>query len=528
MTQSVQSARAAGRVSLAVFLSRILGLVRDQVFAKLFGVGLYNDAWLVAFRIPNLLRDLFAEGALSSAFVPTFTNFLHKKGKSEAWLLANLVLCWMIIILGGLTLVFLIFSEYFVYLLAAGFADSPEKLEVTSVLLKILSPFLMLIGMASVAMGILNTMNYFFIPSLAPAIFNVMVILSGFFLVPQFEEWGLVPIYAMAVGAVAGGFLQCCMQVPFLWKLGYRFQFKVRLNHEGIRKIISLLAPAVVGVGAVQLNILVNTQIASFLQENGPVSWLSYAFRILYLPIGLFGLAMGVVNLREVSKFAALEDWEEVKKTVANSIKLVALMSIPSMVGLIILAVPIVRVLFERGNFTSSDTEHTAYALIFYALGLFTYSCNKIYIPTFYALEDTRTPVRISLIAVGTNLIVNLILVFAILPLEYRYVGLAFGTTLSISLSNILLMRGLKHRLGSFERYRVPPMIIKLMVAAVFMGIVVYGLDQFFNRMWQEKEFMQELVSLISCIAVGIIAYFSCCGLLRVREISYFFKLIRR
>ena len=268
MTQSVQSARAAGRVSLAVFLSRILGLVRDQVFAKLFGVGLYNDAWLVAFRIPNLLRDLFAEGALSSAFVPTFTNFLHKKGKSEAWLLANLVLCWIIIILGGLTLVFLIFSEYFVYLLAAGFADSPEKLEVTSVLLKILSPFLMLIGMASVAMGILNTMNYFFIPSLAPAIFNVMVILAGFFLVPQFEEWGLVPIYAMAVGAVAGGFLQCCMQVPFLWKLGYRFQFKVRLNHEGIRKIISLLAPAIVGVGAVQLNILVNTQIASLLSKS--------------------------------------------------------------------------------------------------------------------------------------------------------------------------------------------------------------------------------------------------------------------
>ena len=528
MAQPAQSTRAAGKVSLAVFLSRILGLVRDQVFAKLFGAGLYNDAWLVAFRIPNLLRDLFAEGALSSAFVPTFTDFLHRKGRSEAWLLANLVLCWMIIILGGVTLIFLIFSKYFVYLLAAGFADSPEKLEVTSVLLKILSPFLMLIGIASVAMGILNTLNHFFIPALAPAVFNVMVILSGLFLVPQFKEWGIVPVYAMAVGAVAGGFLQCCIQLRLMWKLGYRFQFRIGLNHEGVRRIATLLAPAVVGVSALQFNILVNTQIASFLQENGPVSWLSYAFRILYLPIGLFGVAMGVVNLREVSVFAAQENWGELKETVANSIKLVALMSIPSTVGLIVLAVPIVRVLFERGGFTSSDTQYTAYALIFYSLGLFAYSCNKIYIPTFYALADTRTPVRISVIAVISNLVINLVLVFAILPPEYRYVGLAFGTALSVSLSNVLLIRGLKLRLGSFQRHRVPSMVVKSVAAAAVMGGTVYGLDRVFYRVWEVKGLVQELVALTACISAGILVYFGCCELLRVREVRYLFRLAKR
>lgn len=525
MAQAARSARAAGKVSIAVFVSRILGLVRDQVFAKLFGAGLYNDAWLVAFRIPNLLRDLFAEGALSAAFVPTFTDFLHKKGRTEAWILANLVLSALLVLLGGLALALSIFSESFVYLLAAGFADVPGKVEITADLLKILSPFLMLIAMASVGMAILNTLNHFFIPALAPALFNLALIGAGFFLVPQFEQWGILPIHAMGVGGLVGGLLQYGMQLPLMRQHGYRFRFHIDLAHEGVRRIARLIAPAILGVSAVQINVLVNTQIASFLQDNGPVSWLSYAFRIIYLPIGLFGVAVGVVNLRDVSLLATQEKWEELKETVANSIKLISLLAIPSAVGLMVLAVPIVHVLFERGGFTPADTLYTAYAVIFYSLGLFAYSCLKVYVPTFYALDDTRTPVRISMMAVVSNLFFNLILVFFILPAEYAYVGLAFGTALSVTLSSIWLARSLQSRLGSLQDYRVIPTFLKTVAAAVVMGLAVYFLNRFFEGFWMEMDLWQELVALISCILMGMAVYFGCCLLLRVEETHH---LIRR
>ncbi|MDA2933211.1 murein biosynthesis integral membrane protein MurJ [Acidobacteria bacterium AH-259-D05] len=527
MAQPVQSARAVGKVSLAVFLSRILGLVRDQVFAKLFGAGLYNDAWLVAFRIPNLFRDLFAEGALSAAFVPTFTEFLHKKGIQQAWVLANLILSGLLVLLGGFALVLPMVSRLFVYLLAAGFAEVPGKVEITANLLKILSPFLMLVAMASVGMAILNTLNHFFLPALAPALFNVAVILSGLFLAPQFERWEILPIYAMGVGALLGGLLQCAIQLPLMRRHGYRFRFHLDLGHEGVRRIARLIAPAIVGVGAVQINVLINTQIASFLQENGPVSWLSYAFRIIYLPIGLFGVSVGVVNLREVSILAAQENWEELRETVANSIKLVSIMAVPSSVGLMVLAIPIVDVIFERGGFTPNDTLFTAYAVMGYSLGLFAYSCMKVYVPTFYALNDTRTPVRISMIAVFTNLVINLILVFWILPQEYRYVGLALGTALSVTLSHILLAKSFRQKLGSLQGYEVISTFSKTVVAAGVMGLIVYFLNRFFQEWWGEMNSWQELMALTGSILVGAVVYFGCCWLMRIQEIRYLFNRLK-
>ncbi len=527
MAQPAQSARAAGKVSIAVFLSRVLGLVRDQVFANLFGAGLYNDAWLVAFRIPNLLRDLFAEGALSAALVPTFTEYLHKKGRAEAWVLANSVLSVLLVLLGGFALLLPFIAEPFVYLLAAGFAEVPGKVEITSNLIRILSPFLMLVAMASVGMAILNTFNHFFVPALAPALFNVAVIGSGFFLAPQFERWGILPIYAMGVGALLGGVLQYLVQLPLMRQHGYRFTFRVLLRHEGVRKVGRLIAPAIVGVSAVQINVLVNTQIASFLQENGPVSWLSYAFRIIYLPIGLFGVAVGVVNLREVSIFAARENWEELKETVANSIKLISIMAVPSSVGLIVLAIPVVEVLFERGGFTSTDTLHTGYAVICYSLGLFAYSCMKVYVPTFYALNDTRTPVRISLVAVLSNLVINLILVFFVLPEGYRFVGLALGTALSVTLSYILLARSFRQKMGSLQAYRVVPTFLKTVLAATVMGLLVLFLNRYFHSLWEEMNLWQELISLLGCILAGIISYFGCCHLMRVEETRFLFGWVK-
>ncbi len=524
--QRVQTTRAARSVSFAVFLSRILGLVREQVFAKLFGAGILNEAFQVAFRIPNLLRDLFAEGALSSAFVPTFTDYLRRKGRTEAWLLANLVVGALLLLLGVITLILLFFSDQFVYLLAAGFAKVPGKLEVTSNLIKILSPFLMLIALASVVMGMLNTLNHFFLPALAPALFNVAIIGSGFFLVPWFERQGIVPIYAMGVGAVVGGLLQLVVQLPILHRYGYRLRLTFDFDHEGFRRIARLVAPALLGISAVQINVVVNTQLASFLQANGPVSWLGFAFRVLYLPIGLFGVAVGVVNLRQVSHLAAEEKWEDIKATVAHSIKLISLLSLPSTVGLIVLANPIVELIFERGRFSSSDTTHTAYALMCYSLGLFSYSCVKIYAPTFYALGDTRTPVRSSIVAVATNISVNLALI-ALLPTGYKYLGLATGTSLSMGLNNALLAHAFRARLGTLQTYKVVSTVGKNMIAAGVMGVVLYALNQWFQSARESMGTLQLLVSVSSSIGVGVLVYFVSCRLLGVEEVRYIFSRLR-
>ena len=527
MSKGARSALAAGKVSVAVFLSRILGLVRDQFFAKLFGAGLYNDAWLVAFRIPNLLRDLFAEGALSAAFLPTFTEIFRKQGRAQAWHLANLVLSAVLVLLGLVTVVLFVFSEFFVHGLAAGFSDVPGKVHITSTLIRILSPFLMLVALASVAMGILNAFNHYFLPALAPALFNVALILTAVFGVPLFRAAGILPIYAMGFGALVGGILQFAVQIPIMRKEGFRFDFRIDWQDPGIRRMRKLLGPALIGVSAVQVNILVNTQLASFLQDNGPVSWLSYAFRIMYLPIGLFGVAVGVVNLREVSVFAAQEQYHELKETVADSIKLISFMAVPSTIGLIVLASPIVRLLFERGDFTAQDTYFTAWALVAYAIGLSAYSFNKVYVPTFYALDDTRTPVRISIFTVGVNIAINLLLIW-LLPAGYKFVGLALGTSVSISLSNTLLSWRLRSRLGDLSEFGVRGMIVRDLAAALLMGALVWWLHGWSASAWPLGGILGQITELGTLIASGGAVYLGLCRLFGVHEVSYVLQLLRQ
>lgn len=527
MSRGAQSARAASKVSLAVFVSRILGLVRDQVFAKLFGAGLYNDAWQVALRIPSLLRDLFAEGALSTAFVPTFTEHLQKQGRQEAWHLANLVLSGLLILLGCLTLVFFFFSDFFVSLLAAGFHQVPGKVEITSTLIKILAPFLMLVAVASVAMAVLNTLNHFFLPALAPAFFNISLIAAGFLLVPEFEDQGILPIYAMGVGALIGGFLQFAVQLPLLRKEGFRFRFRVNLQHPGIRRMGRLIAPVIVGVSAVQINVVINTQLASFLQENGPVSWLMYAFRIIYLPIGLFGVAVGIVNLKEVSVFAAEAKYHELKETVADSLKLISFLAVPSTIGLVILARPIVRVLFERGDFSPADTLSTSYAVMAYSLGLVAYSFIKVYVPTFYALNNTRTPVRISLTAVAVNIAVNVTLI-VVLPTGYKFVGLALGTALSVSLNSSLLAISFREQMGSLKDFQLGRTFGRVLISGLFMGLVVFLLNQIFEHKWSHIGLAGELAGLAICLAGGVLVYGFFSWMMKSRELGYLIRPLQR
>ncbi len=527
MARRMAAAMAAGKVSVAVFVSRILGLVREQVLAAVFGADFLMDAWLVASRIPGMLRDLFAEGALSSAFVPTFTAALRTEGRARSWELANLVLSLLLVALGLAGLLLFLFSDYFVYMLAGGFSEIPGKVELTSNLIEIMSPFILLVASASVAMGILNAHDRYFLPALAPAFFNVCLILAGLFLAPRFEAWGTFGIYAIAVGALAGGLAQLAVQLPLLVRLGFRPRFRWKPCDPGIRRIARLLGPAVVGVSAVQITVLINTQIAAFLGD-GPISWLSYAFRIIYLPIGLFGVAVGVVNLREVSVYAAHQQWEELKETVANSLKLIAVLAMPSTLGLWALAEPITRVLYQRGAFTAADTFNTSQALIFYGIGLFAYSCVKVYAPTFYALDDTRTPVRISLMAVVVNLITNVVFVFFLLPEPIAFAGLALGVSFGVLFNSWMLARSFKERLGGLERYGVGTVLAKTLAAAVAMGVLVH-----FGHGWLEARIAGEgelprLLALGISVGAGGLLYFGFCLLLGVEEVRLLVKRLRR
>ncbi|HSR69287.1 MAG TPA: murein biosynthesis integral membrane protein MurJ [Acidobacteriota bacterium] len=520
--QRGEAARAAGLVSLAVLCSRILGLVREMVFSRLLGASLAMDALRVAFLIPNLLRDLFAEGALSSAFVPTFTDYLRNKSRSEAWHLAGLVMSLLMMVLSAFALLLLAFPRQAMLLAAAGFADDPEKARLTAFLLQILSPFLLFVALASVAMGILNALGHYFLPALAPAFFNLAVIVSGFTLAPYLESQGYNPAAGLALGMLAGGVLQFAVQVPLMRRNGFRFRPGLDLNHPGIRRILRLMGPAVVGISAVQANVLISMQMASYLEpSDGVVSWLGYAFRIIYLPIGMFGVAVGTVNLRNVSLLAAEGRQQEVRANVCHSLRLVTLLALPSMAGMLLLAEPLVRLLYEGGRFSAESTYATALALMVYAVALPAYSCQKVYVPTFYALDDTRTPVRISILSVAVNVVFSLTLVFLVLqPVAPRsaYLGLALGTGVSISLQVGLLARALRIRLGSM-RAQLAPALARMAGATAVMTIGVYLLHSALGEWLSGSRWSQALL-LAACIAGGGALYFACCLVLGVEEVK--------
>ena len=457
---------AAGSVGAAIMISRILGLVRDIVQARYFGAGLYTDALNVAYRIPNLLRDLFAEGALSSAFIPTFIRRLTQGGKEEAWLLANRVISALLVILGVLTLVFFFGARGFVYLLAAGYAEIPEKFELTVQMTRIMSPFLLFVALASVAMGILNACGAFFVPAMASSAFNICCILSGIFLSPLMPHWGLEPVVSMAIGALVGGASQFMIMVPSTHGLGFRYRFQLSFSDPGLRHIARLMLPAVVGLSATQINITVDYQIAS-MYGNGPVSWLNYGFRLMQLPIGVFGIAIATAAMTSVSHHAARNEIGEMQRTLVSSLRLAACLTFPATVGLILFRREIVQLIYERGSFLPVHTLKTSQVVLLYALGLFAYSAVKILVPAFYALNDTRTPVRMSVITVGAKIALNFAM---ILPLGF--LGLALATTAASWLNFTLLVRELRKKTGVGWISREFPAYLRIALASLSMGLL--------------------------------------------------------
>ncbi len=471
MNQPRSLLRTVRSISSATSVSRVLGLVRDQVQSYYFGAGALTDAFVAAFRIPNLLRDLFAEGAMSSAFVPTFTAEREKRGADAAWSLANRLITALVLILGALSLGIFLGAPWILRVYAAGFG--PAKMDLAVSMTRILSPFLLFVALAAVAMGVLNTCGRFFLPALAPASFNVMVILSIVILVPILPRLGVEPALALAIGASAGGALQFLVQLPAMRREGFRLRFELALRDPALRRIGWLMVPATFGLAATQINILVDTVLASRFGD-GPMTYLMIAFRLMQLPIGVFGVAIATANLTRVSRDAAHGDHVAMRRNLAASLRVASVLTLPAMFGLIALRAPIVRLLFEHGQFDPDDTARTAGAVLCYSLGLFAYAVSKIQVPTFYALGDTRTPVLGSVTSVSAKIAANFLFIAVLRRLDFDpFLGLALATSLAAWINFGWLSIGLRRRLGPMREYGVISTCLKMLVLSALMGIVV-------------------------------------------------------
>ena len=504
-------ARSAGLISVATMGSRLLGVGREIVMAAMFGASAPMDAYNVAFRIPNLLRDLFAEGAMIAAFVPTFTRTVTQQGRERAWQLGSLVINALVIVTGVFVVVGIIFAEPITRALAPEFARIPGKLELTTQLTRIMLPFLPLIAIAVAAMGMLNSLNRFFIPALSPAMFNVATIVCVLGLAPLMPHFGFEPIVALAIGTLLGGLGQILLQWPVLRREGFRYRPLVNFGDPDLRQVLTLMLPSTIGLGAVQINVLVNTYLAS--SEPGAVSWLGYAFRLMYLPIGLFGVSIATAALPDISRHAVIDDLAAIRRTVARGLRLMLMLNVPATLGLIALAPSIVSVLYERNRFTPADTLATAAALIFYAPGLLGYSTVKIASPTFYSLRDSRTPVVVSVISVAVNLCLNLWLMRV---LGYR--GLALGTALAAMFNASALLWLLRRRLGGIEGRALAIATIRIFIASIVMAAAAYLTSAWLEGVLPGPGELRRTFRLFLSMAVGVLVLVAAAKLLRIQE----------
>ena len=519
-SSSSRLARSAGVTGAATLTSRVLGLVRDQVLAAYFGAGNAMDAFNVAFKIPNLVRDLFAEGAMSAAFVPTFTRTLTTEGKARAWRLGSNVITAIAIITGLLVVLGMVFAEPLVRVLAGGFAEVPGKLELTVFLTRIMLPFLTLVAVAAALMGMLNSLHRFFVPALSPAMFNVATIACAVLLVPVMPRAALPGITAIAIGTILGGAAQLATQWPVLRREGFRFRPTLDLHDEGLRRVLMLMGPGTIGLAATQVNVFVNTVLATG-EGTGAVSWLNFAFRLMYLPIGLFGVSIATATLPAVSRHAARADRPAIRGTVADGLSLMLMLNVPATVGLAVLAVPIVQIIFERLAFTHADTLATAAALQFYAIGLVGYSIVRIASPVFYALDESRTPVTISMVSVLVNAALNVALVRV---MGYR--GLALGTSIAAMVNAGALLFLLRRRLGGIEERRVLVSLAKIAAASMLMGAAAALVDLELRRVFPGDALGAQAVRLAAAIgaALGVLA--AAAHLLHVHEFRQGVRLV--
>jgi len=459
---------AFSRVALGTFLSRILGLVREQVFAHLFGASMAADAFFAAFRIPNLLRDLFAEGALSAAFVPVFKSEMKKTGNDAAFELAQVCFSVLTIILGIITLIGILISPYLVAVITPGFGDIIGKLELTTQLTVVMFPFLLLVALAALAMSILNSFDRFGVPSLAPAMFNVLVIMAAYCICPYLEK----PIFGIAIGVVLGGLAQFAIQIPSLYRIGFRFRFKPQFKHGGLRRIGRLMTPMVGGLAAGRVNIFVNTVLASLLSA-GAVSYLSYSYRVMFVPLGIIAVALGTVALPKASAMAADSDSAGLARTFYRAIHLCFFLVFPVAAFFVACGDEVIALLFQHGRFVAEDTANTYQALIWYSVGLIGFAGVRVTAPAFYAHEQAVQPMKYSITAVVVNLLANL----ALVPFM-GFAGLALATTLGGLVNFVLLLISLPRLIRTFKLRAPLVYFIRAAFSGALIGFLLYFTKQ--------------------------------------------------
>jgi putative peptidoglycan lipid II flippase len=507
-------ARSAGVFGLATITSRVFGLVRDQVLAYYFGAGDAMDAFRVAFRVPNLVRDLFAEGAMSAAFVPTFTRQLTLHGRERAWHLASSVINALLIVTSAIVIAGMVFAEPLVRLFASEFAAVPGKLALTVELTRIMFPFLTMVAVAAALMGMLNSLGHFFVPALAPAMFNVASIAIAVVFIPLAPAMGVEPMVMVAVGTLVGGIGQLAIQWPPLRREGFRHRLVLDVRDEGLRHVLLLMGPGTIGMAATQINVFVNTVLATG-EGTGAVSWLDFAFRVMYLPIGLFGVSIAAAATPAVSRMVAEGDFARIRSTIAGAIGLMLLLNVPAALGLIVLARPIVAVIFEHGSFTADDTAATAAALQLYAIGLVGYSVVRIVSPTFYALRRSRIPVIASAGSVVVNVALNLVLVR-----EMGYRGLALGTSITAIVNAALQLWLLKREIHGIEGGRIFSTLSRILVAAAVMAGAAWGTNLLMSGLLPGQGLATQIVRLVTSIGVALAVLAAAAQLLRIAEFA--------
>jgi putative peptidoglycan lipid II flippase len=525
--------RSAGIVSLAVFMSRITGLMREIVMARMFGAGLIQDAFNLGFRIPNLTRDLFAEGALSSAFVPTFTEYVSTRTNKEAEQLANLVATALIVVVGTVCAAGMIFAPLLVTTLAPGYAAVPGKFELAVTMTRIMFPFLLMVALAAQAMGMLNASNRFGVPATASTFFNLgsvgFGVAIGVWLAPHLNgpHLHISRIDGMAIGVVLGGALQLSWQLPSLYRLGYRFRAAFDWSHPGLQRIMRMMAPAILGNAAVLINVAVSTNLASAIADpvrgyDGPVSWLGYAFRFMQLPLGLFGVAIGSATLPSISRSAAAGNMDEFRRTFSRSLGMVFLLTLPSSIGLVVLGKSIIGSIYQGGKFEVYDTQQTAAALSCYAIGLVGYAGLKVLNPAFYALGDARTPMIVSILSILINYATAVSLIrFA----GFGHPGLALATSVVALFGFIVLFTILRARLGGVYGRELLAGFGRVAVASAAMGAAVFLSSNGMER-WLGVSQMARRADLVVSIPLGVAVFYSVCRLMGVTDLDLAFQAV--
>jgi putative peptidoglycan lipid II flippase len=514
-SQSEKIARSASIASAAVMASRITGLLRESVMAYLFGAGMENEAFTLGFRIPNLTRDLFAEGALSSAFVPIFTEYLHKRKKEEAVALANLVATALIIIVGSICLAGVVLAPYIVSWFVPGFKETPGKFELAVMMTRIMFPFLLLVALAAQAMGVLNACNQFAVPATASTFFNIGSVTFGILLGSVAgPTLGISRITGMAWGVVLGGALQLLWQVPSLIKLGFLFRPIIDWSHPGLRHILTLMGPAIIGSAATQINVFVNSNFASHIP--GALVWLNCAFRFMQLPIGIFGVAIATATVPSISRSVTRGDFDEFRKTLSQSMAMVFLLTVPSSVGLAVLGKSVIGAIYQSGRFTQTDTQNAASALAFYAIGLAGYAALKVIIPAYFALNDSRTPMFVSFVSIAVNFIVAGSLTRWT---KLGHAGLALSTSAVALAGFIILFTLLRNRIHGIYGRALIRAVGEVSLASAIMGCVVWLISRYIeSKLGLSRS--AHLVNLAFSVPAGLVTYYSICRLLRVEELD--------